>query len=317
MAILIDPPRWEAHGTTFSHLVSDSSLSELHAFAASNGIQERAFDADHYDVPVHLYESLVQAGALPVTGRELIRRLRGSGLRVTSRERPRSAMRALRHRWPGRHLAAATSPSDKGPLERGDTSTPATEAIRDDLLRRWSAPGRNYHDGRHLLAVLNALDSLTDPVDPPLTVILAAWFHDAVYEGVPGTDEQSSADLARSQLRSVLAPDAIDEVARLVLITTNHQPVPTDQAGVLLCDADLAILGSSPTNYRRYCAEVRRDYDHLDEASWSRGRIQVLQGLLQRERLFHTEAGYRRWEWRARENLQHELADLTAPTAPG
>ncbi|MGO2004190.1 DUF4031 domain-containing protein, partial [Arthrobacter rhombi] len=33
MAILIDPPLWPAHGTVFSHLVSDVSVEELHAFA--------------------------------------------------------------------------------------------------------------------------------------------------------------------------------------------------------------------------------------------------------------------------------------------
>ena len=33
MTVLIDPPAWPAHGTVFSHLVSDASLEELHAFA--------------------------------------------------------------------------------------------------------------------------------------------------------------------------------------------------------------------------------------------------------------------------------------------
>jgi hypothetical protein len=51
MAILIDDPRWPAHGRLWAHLVSDSDLDELHAFAAANGIPRRGFDRDHYDVP--------------------------------------------------------------------------------------------------------------------------------------------------------------------------------------------------------------------------------------------------------------------------
>ncbi|WP_415857041.1 DUF4031 domain-containing protein, partial [Sinomonas sp. G460-2] len=51
MAILIDTPMWPAHGTVFAHLVSDTSLAELHAFAAAADVPERAFDEDHYDVP--------------------------------------------------------------------------------------------------------------------------------------------------------------------------------------------------------------------------------------------------------------------------
>ena len=44
MAILIDPPLWPAHGTVFSHLVSDSSLAELRDFADAAGLPPGAFD---------------------------------------------------------------------------------------------------------------------------------------------------------------------------------------------------------------------------------------------------------------------------------
>lgn len=87
VTILIDAPLWPAHGRLWAHLVSDRDLAELHAFAAANGIPARGFDLDHYDVPEEAIGRLVQAGAHPVTGRELVRRLIASGLRVTARER--------------------------------------------------------------------------------------------------------------------------------------------------------------------------------------------------------------------------------------
>jgi hypothetical protein len=87
MAILIDPPRWPAHDTLWSHLVSDASLDELHDFAGANDVPRRGFDLDHYDVPASRYADLVEAGAVPVDGHELVRRLIRSGLRVTARER--------------------------------------------------------------------------------------------------------------------------------------------------------------------------------------------------------------------------------------
>ncbi|TFD31477.1 DUF4031 domain-containing protein [Cryobacterium cryoconiti] len=87
MTVLIDQPVWPAHGTVWSHLVSDSSLAELHAFAEANGIPRRGFDLDHYDVPQRLHDALVAAGAHPVGNRELVLRLRASGLRVSARER--------------------------------------------------------------------------------------------------------------------------------------------------------------------------------------------------------------------------------------
>ncbi|MFS0699440.1 DUF4031 domain-containing protein [Cellulomonas sp. 179-A 4D5 NHS] len=87
MTVLLDPPLWPQHGRLWSHLVSDVSLDELHAFAERAGIPRRAFDRDHYDVPDERHDELVRLGAEPVDARDLVRRLRASGLRVTARER--------------------------------------------------------------------------------------------------------------------------------------------------------------------------------------------------------------------------------------
>ena len=85
MAVLIDEPVWPAHGRLWGHLVSDSSLEELHAFARAAGIPERGFDHDHYDYPEERYDALVAQGAQPVTGKELVARLSAAGLRVSQR----------------------------------------------------------------------------------------------------------------------------------------------------------------------------------------------------------------------------------------
>jgi len=65
----------------------DGSKDELHAFAAAAGIPPRGFDRDHYDVPDDQHARLVSLGAEPVGTRELVRRLRASGLRVRARDR--------------------------------------------------------------------------------------------------------------------------------------------------------------------------------------------------------------------------------------
>ena len=84
--ILIDPPNAAGHGRLWSHLASDTSFDELHAFARELGIPERGFDRDHYDVPSELYSAALELGALPVTSRELIRRLVEAGLRRRKHE---------------------------------------------------------------------------------------------------------------------------------------------------------------------------------------------------------------------------------------
>jgi hypothetical protein len=79
--IVIDPPAVPRWGRLWSHLASDSSYAELHDFALAQGVPGRGFDRDHYDVPSEWYDRMVAAGAVPVTSRELVTRLREAGLR--------------------------------------------------------------------------------------------------------------------------------------------------------------------------------------------------------------------------------------------
>jgi hypothetical protein len=81
VTVLIDPPNAPGHGRLWSHLASDASYEELHAFAAAEGIPERGFDRDHFDVPAEWYDRMLAAGATPVSSRELVARLHAAGLR--------------------------------------------------------------------------------------------------------------------------------------------------------------------------------------------------------------------------------------------
>ena len=87
MTVLIDQPIWPAHNTLWAHIISDTSLEELHAFAEAAGIPRRGFDLDHYDVPAHKWAELVALGAQPVGVREFVQRREASGLRVAQRDR--------------------------------------------------------------------------------------------------------------------------------------------------------------------------------------------------------------------------------------
>jgi Protein of unknown function (DUF4031) len=81
VTILVDPASWPSRGRLWCHLVSDVSVAELHAFAERAGIPRRGFDRDHYDVPEERRADVIAAGALPVSSRELVRRLAAAGLR--------------------------------------------------------------------------------------------------------------------------------------------------------------------------------------------------------------------------------------------
>jgi hypothetical protein len=87
VAVLVDQARWWWRERRWCHLVSDESLDELHEFAASAGIPRRGFQGDHYDIPEEHRDRVLAAGAIEVDSRELVRRLRQAGLRLTPAER--------------------------------------------------------------------------------------------------------------------------------------------------------------------------------------------------------------------------------------
>jgi hypothetical protein len=81
MTVLVDEAIWPFRDRLWCHLVSDTSYDELHALATALGIPRRAFQGDHYDLPAEMRDAAIELGAQPVSGRELITRLRASGLR--------------------------------------------------------------------------------------------------------------------------------------------------------------------------------------------------------------------------------------------
>ena len=309
MSIFIDPPVWPAHGTVFSHLISDMSLAELHDFAAKNGISPRAFDADHYDVPAYRYEGLVRAGAREVSGSRLTRILIDSGLRVPLRERPNKIRPRLMRAW--------------------DSLLPGHTALGEDLLERYEQPHRKYHTSVHLSEMLTALKTLykRHHTATPRAVLLAAWFHDAVYEANPGDDEAASADLARTALTPLastgfLTNRGVTAIAHLIELTASHQladGIEEYTSGALtradaefFLDADLAILAADSPRYTRYVAGVRAEYAHYAPDAFTRGRAAILQGFLNRTAIYASDTAHLLWDAPARLNLRTELEGYRA-----
>jgi predicted metal-dependent HD superfamily phosphohydrolase len=192
------------------------------------------------------------------------------------------------------------------PLERWPLAD--RHDLRDALVAAYADPSRGYHDTLHLTEVLDRLDELSAAgVGFDATVAaLAAWFHDAVYDGERDAEERSAMWAEEALAGTTYAAD----VARLVRLTETHDPDPEDLAGQVLCDADLAILAAPPARYDAYVAGVRQEYAHISDADFAAGRAAVLHGLTDRGQLFHTAYGREHWESVARSNLARELAGL-------
>ena len=181
------------------------------------------------------------------------------------------------------------------------------------VLARWSEPQRAYHTPQHLLEALALLDEWSRGEEWPATVALALFFHDLVYDPQRADNEDLSALLAREMLAPLQLPQAqIEAIVRLIDITKHAaQPLTDDEK--LMVDIDLSILGAAPERYAEYCAQVRREYAHVPEPLFMRGRLAVLEAFLKaRPALYHTARGRSAFDAAAARNLTQEVAQLRA-----
>lgn len=167
MTVFADTPRWPRHGMLWGHLISDTSLEELHAVAARAGLPPRSYDLDHYDWPSSAEDALRQADVTFVSDGELTRILIASGLRIKLRDRP--AARARRSAEHADALGLEQVPRDLivGRLGHVDPLPPAEDAAPGAFRmarEEPSAPPRIEAHGdrgqREALELLELLDRL-------------------------------------------------------------------------------------------------------------------------------------------------------------
>lgn len=190
-------------------------------------------------------------------------------------------------------------------------------AHRDALLQAYAEPQRHYHTLQHLHECLAQFDEVATLPPHPHAIEMALWFHDAVYDVKASDNEQRSADWAREVLREAeVDATAVERVDRLIL-ATRHTATPADADEQLLVDIDLSILGAASDRFGEYEQQIRREYAFVPRWLFKRKRRAILQGFLDRGRIYSTAHFHDALETRARHNLRAAIAgripEMSAP----
>lgn len=178
------------------------------------------------------------------------------------------------------------------------------------LREAYNKPPRAYHTIFHIDACFRVLDRVF-PNAPP-EVEFALWFHDAIYDTHSLSNEEESADFAALQLDPGMGwkENFIANVRSLIL-ATKHNALPKNDLEAMVVDVDLSILGEDKKTFDYYERQIREEYSWVRDEGFKQGRINVLQGFLDRDWIYSTKTmrqnGY---EGRAQENLRRSLAAL-------
>jgi predicted metal-dependent HD superfamily phosphohydrolase len=176
------------------------------------------------------------------------------------------------------------------------------------LTQAYSTSDRYYHNLTHIHHVLSVIDTLQIYAQDLLSIRLAAWFHDVIYDPQRHDNEQQSAEYAAELLKNLQVPvKTIETVTDLILQTKYHQGNSIDSQ--ILLDADLAILSAPIEEYQTYASAIRQEYAWVSDANYILGRQQVLERFLQRPQIYSTPWMLEKCEKLARSQIKMEIVN--------
>ncbi|MFK7803098.1 MAG: N-methyl-D-aspartate receptor NMDAR2C subunit [Anaerolineae bacterium] len=186
------------------------------------------------------------------------------------------------------------------------------DLLWQQLEALYSEPQRAYHNLEHITDCFNKLDEAADLVHNRLPLELAIFYHDVVYDpkASGGKNEQDSAIFADTALSRAGLPNSEIAVVQHLILDTQHRDISQSADGRLLVDIDLTILGADEDRFQRYEKEIRAEYSWVEEESYRAGRSAIMQGFLDREKIYQTGYFYEKYEATARKNLQGLIASL-------
>lgn len=175
--------------------------------------------------------------------------------------------------------------------------------VHEALLAAYREPQRHYHTLQHLEECFALALPLRPRMDRPAELLLALWFHDAVYDVQGRDNEARSADWADRVMREAgLGQDGRTRVRELIMATC-HDALPASNDAAILTDIDLAILAAPPERFAEYEQQIRAEYAWVPGDVFAVKRREVLLGFLRREHIYGLPALRERFEAAARRNL--------------
>ena len=182
----------------------------------------------------------------------------------------------------------------------------AARAYVTDIFQHKVKPEFVFHSLEHTEDVVEACSRLADhyqlPEEDRLTLLLAAWFHDAGYSaGQAEGHEEISAQMATQFLASHQVEESMAQRVASCIRATRMPQSPVSLIEKILCDADLYHLSTKDFKARNSLLKQERESflgQKINKKDWRKGNIHFLEG-----HQYFTDFGKDRLEPKKQENL--------------
>ena len=188
-----------------------------------------------------------------------------------------------------------------------DLTVSSCEELYGALYSAYSESQRHYHTVQHIVECLEHFHDIKTHLTDALSVELAIWFHDVIYNPQANDNEQQSADYMKQVLENVLVAEQMETIYAWILATQAHAPTANLDLAYLL-DIDLVILASNPIRFAEYEGQIQQEYAWVEPSLYAQKRQQVLRHFLEMQPLYQTPLFQKRYEHQAKQNLAQILS---------
>jgi predicted metal-dependent HD superfamily phosphohydrolase len=157
-----------------------------------------------------------------------------------------------------------------------------TDIAVKELPLRWNEKHRYYHNTFHLVQIIHDIE--TNMWFRELgalekrALLLAAFFHDAVYDPKKDNNEEQSCRLFKLSYKGN-DPKMVDTVCRLIMVT-KYRKRPTEKLEKIIWDADNAGFKKGFDHLMRTEKLIQKEYSYLPKEKFREGKIKFLETCL-------------------------------------
>lgn len=181
----------------------------------------------------------------------------------------------------------------------------------DQVYGAYADPARGYHGVPHLSHGLNLVTEIAHLADCPQSLEASWWTHDFFSDLYRRDNERRSKDFALRKFGMFNVSSVFLHNVDGNVMATGHKLLNMSRDQQLICDIDLWSFAAE--TWIEVCKKtwgILHEAPHTPVAQFIANRRGVLGGFLKRERIYHTQYFFERYENRARENIMQEIEQL-------
>ncbi|KRY38135.1 hypothetical protein T01_9792 [Trichinella spiralis] len=180
------------------------------------------------------------------------------------------------------------------------------------ICNAYNHPLRQYHTLKRIWQLFKYYDQCRHLLSNAKAVAFSIFFHNICYNPNSNSNEQESAVIFQEFADEAHYEDAIfDMIVHKNLQKADSLSMFKMEDAYYFYDIELAILGSSSSDYADYKSQTRQEYSRMSDEAYRTKRLSVLKTFLQIPNIFHTKLFSEKFEQNARKNICGEVEELS------